>query len=456
MSEPKPDYLLSMSDNHYPLTAEYSADADLNNILVDLYFVSDLEVDNDYVHSASTYISRIISNGTNITRVLIGNGTQDIFDTTDAAAATPVTFGDYTVYEWVNETLSATLKLVVHTENMTTKGAFDFTDDAELAIRNVEIRPKKLTAIGVNDGGLQKITGDVQIKSGYNIQTDVAPLAGPRHGNRIVIDAVPGAGEGKFNPNCTEESALVLRSINGIRPANNGQFLINPKSCYWWSRPSPYTITLYSDCQTCFDCADVESAYTSLSTLYSRAQGIRNRICNAILVYQDYVNAAGQFIREINKTKATFSQEQTDDDIAIFAFRLQTGKRRHSTTDALMSISDVAASITFDDVGVSATYLAYSGRRKLPGLAPVTFAPDNGTTLTYTNNPSLGSLGPSTYAYWYWAVMFDHSSGPGSYTFDTSATFTVNWPDGQQDVFNLGPSTISIVIPADESSSGGA
>jgi hypothetical protein len=203
---------------------------------------------------------------------------ETVFDST-IADYTTTEWGNYRIHDWRTET--AVLRLVEYVA-WPPSGAPEPRDYAEhiepengiLDARAIQRIPKRVKSLRVV---LDQFTGtNVDMVGGYNVDltpTVPTPDVGGRNVTQITIDGSPGGGDGIF-PGCVEAD-LFIRSINGIRPNQTGDFLMAATDCYWIRQPtsvvnlSPMTVRptieldensghlqLGNDCGPCCSCDD--------------------------------------------------------------------------------------------------------------------------------------------------------------------------------------------------------
>lgn len=150
--------------------------------------------------------------------------------------------------------------------------------------------------ISTDNAGLVTVENKkLVIKSGYNIAaglTSVEPEQGYNRETPIELTVEPGAGLGQF-PGC-EDVAKVLRTINGIRADDHGNFTLDAIGCYRVEIPATIddttaTITgnslkLSNDCDPCCQCSQYEDVYAAIvklnnkyNSLAERAQCVRDQ-----------------------------------------------------------------------------------------------------------------------------------------------------------------------------------
>lgn len=171
-----------------------------------------------------------------------------------------------------------------------------------------ECDPKAVTSIEVpdEDGYPRILVGDVQLVSGYNVQTQQQQASGvPDRPNAaaVVMDAVPGAGMGVSPSTCAPDN--VLRSINTVGPDIDGKFVLNGLECYRCVCPSlgsptpgvfdpiPATLKLCNDCGQCCKCTDYENVYKAIDRIYKKGSNSGLRLSRTIDDFNDLKNEIG-------------------------------------------------------------------------------------------------------------------------------------------------------------------
>jgi hypothetical protein len=226
-------------------------------------------------------------------------------------------FGDYTVFQWSLISLLSdgfTPPETVARFTVLTSAIGDFTypllpTDAWLTPGVVQPRTDRVRRTAVKLPGVPCCIGGgfaegaVAFEAGNNVRLSVkAPdrllpgeTAPVRRPTTVVIDAVPGAGTGRF-PSCTNPD-LVITSIKGVQPNVHGDWHLEGQDCLWWERPLtgsvlpptrphtdyagtvlPHTMQLHADCVPCCDCSDFQAAYEAYTRLWNRALAVAARI----------------------------------------------------------------------------------------------------------------------------------------------------------------------------------
>lgn len=169
--------------------------------------------------------------------VVVDSQDNVVFNSTASDGGVPKTFAmrawgaDYFIYEWRGR--NAVCRLVVYTTWAPDEAdERDYPDymEPEAAIldeRAVYKVPKRVTSLKTLLTTLRQT--EVDFVSGYNFSTTTAPTsANLRVGNRIVFNAVPGAGRGKYS-DCADENPAVT-CINGVCGKD---IVIDTKDCLW-------------------------------------------------------------------------------------------------------------------------------------------------------------------------------------------------------------------------------
>jgi hypothetical protein len=102
----------------------------------------------------------------------------------------------------------------------------------------LEIDPRTYSRVPGRLSTLQGNTGPVELVAGYNMRIDVEPISvadGKRRQTRIVFNAIPGAGLGRFS-DCGEERSPIRR-IGGREAGSDGNFLLDADGCFRIQRP---------------------------------------------------------------------------------------------------------------------------------------------------------------------------------------------------------------------------
>jgi len=431
MHDQNTNWLLSHTGADFPFVSIPDADRAVANTVVDAYFVSDLVTggyppfvpvtgpDNfpDYLEHDTGIKWVAFDNQTAFPTIEVRNSSGEVLLNTFTANSQKYTdFGIYRVYEAWDTVKRSALVWVVNLANWNALGALTTTLNLVMGIRNTEIRPARIYSITAPDAlnllNDLTITNAAEFKAGYNMQlVGEVVTQGRRKLTRLQFNVVPGLGDGKSPVDC-DETDLVLRSINNVTADAQGNLVLQGDNCYWWEvneelTDPTHSIQLSGDCKTCFSCDDVDDAYRSLMVKFEQGLNARNRICNALVVYNDYLSLLQSFIQELDDTKFACAYDQTDDKLFSFVYRLQVGAKLDAT-DSKMGIKSVTFNVT-SDPGSTMTLVKYSGKLKLPTRPQTVFAPGvvdvDEFSVAYSTSPSL--LKKNRYAMWYWAAKIN-------------------------------------------------
>lgn len=129
------------------------------------------------------------------------------------------------------------------------------------------------------------LTGDITLSARYNIDFVYSGT------DRIFLDAGDGLG---LNLPCEKEPAI--KTINGVRPDDNGNISLLGTSCLSISNTAQYTLELSDNCCTpCSGCNDLETLTTRLTSLENRfldLKGGYNEINSRLATYLSTINSS--------------------------------------------------------------------------------------------------------------------------------------------------------------------
>lgn len=114
---------------------------------------------------------------------------------------------------------------------------------AELDERTIQELPQRVRSLTVVLDNFRQ-TG-VEFAAGYNMLIDSAAAEtgpGQRNATTVTFAATPGSGLGVF-PGC-EPEPLVIRTINGVKPTDEGDFFLSAADCYWIRQPTTVVSTV--------------------------------------------------------------------------------------------------------------------------------------------------------------------------------------------------------------------
>lgn len=226
-----------------------------------------------------------------------------IFDSTDADHFDVRAWNAaYAIYEW--RTARALCRIVVYTAWSTTQRGptprnYNLHLEPERAVidvRCVHRIPARLTSLSVV---LDTITREgVVLDAGNNIQIDVTDTgfrAGKRRETIVTVNAVPGAGTGRYT-SC-EDDDRPIRRIAGVGPNEHGDLFIAATDCLYLRQPVTLTnevprtyvptrsiipaaphLLLGNDCGPCCTCEAMIDSAEFMNRLRDEYKPIADRI----------------------------------------------------------------------------------------------------------------------------------------------------------------------------------
>jgi hypothetical protein len=209
-----------------------------------------------------------------------------------SGSCTSIAMGVYTVISFEDDKKRGAFTL--HTDTL--GSAWSLTGGPYyMATRTVDVVPLNVSSVQVEEEEddatvLTTIEGDVEFSAGYNMEIDVedttSPIAPVREATPITFNAVGGAGLGNApDPDCTGNTSVYVRSINGVKPDNFGNFLLVGKGCYQVSPPiepgdvvtmTVGSLKIVNNCVPCCSCVDYGDLYEEERDLYRLAKTIGN------------------------------------------------------------------------------------------------------------------------------------------------------------------------------------
>ena len=204
------------------------------------------------------------------------NGTFYSTYTATSSELVPVSnnvVGSYRVLLYADEDVGLACTLVLdndHEINETTDLIAFASPYPEIAPRCTEVQPRRVNSTGIVAGVWVDLGEIGELLEGNNIKIEVNPetaLTATRDLNksalrpdvqRIMISAIPGAGTGKVDADCSQ-AVNEIYTINGL-PGNNGEFSLQGDDCYRVERyfvggvTQPNALQLDNNCQACCGC----------------------------------------------------------------------------------------------------------------------------------------------------------------------------------------------------------
>jgi hypothetical protein len=243
--------------------------------------------------------------------------------------ADPAALYDYQVYEWISANVVCRL-VSYNTWPIITESA-GADDDAPrnypthisltsgtLDERSVYRLPRRVNSVKVKNGVTTSaaITGDIDLHYGYNTELTAQPQQrrGIRATNQIQINAVPGAGLGKYL-NCPETGSPIY-AINGM---TGPDILIEASDCVWLKRPaqlvgdklvltspssssssagscicppasSTATLAIVSNCPACCQCSDYVQVGNYMNRTADRYRPIGQAANTIVALHQSNID----------------------------------------------------------------------------------------------------------------------------------------------------------------------
>jgi hypothetical protein len=221
-----------------------------------------------------------------------------VFDSTSAAEYRNNDWGGrFRIHEWISD--DAVLRVVQHTgqndtEDVITYQTSQTLSDAVLDERVSELWPDEVLTLVVNG---HPIKGEVEFVGGYNFETKLNSInrsSGKPHVNKVYVSAEPGSGLGR-EEGCVGTTDYPIRSINGVKPKNDGSFIMSATDCLFFVKPGQvvpqngsnhinYQFTngllLKESCLPCCSCDDFVNTYQGIRRLYDTYAGLGNRATN--------------------------------------------------------------------------------------------------------------------------------------------------------------------------------
>lgn len=225
-----------------------------------------------------------------------------VFSTVTATSFTETPWGDrFFVMEWRNGRDILRVARYAKSESLlfwNTIETYIVPTLSTLHERSLDRRPPRLTGVLV---GEDLLDAHIEFVSGYNVSLAIeeAEVAdGGRRVTRVTINGVPNAGMGLF-PGC-EDTDSYIRTINGQRADDNGDFFFDGDGCF---RVAPLTLALVEDdevnyasvtahnlhisqdCEPCCSCVLFANVYRVIQNQDTRQRGILATMMGVIDVH---------------------------------------------------------------------------------------------------------------------------------------------------------------------------
>jgi hypothetical protein len=307
-------------------------------------------------------------------------------------------YGEWAVFSWTTDDIS--IQFVIPVDAITTNGGDEefvvgydagytpqTTDEYELQQSRVLGGPGRVRRVYVKQGSTLTLVAengdDVLIQPGFNMQVEPGETeTAGRQLTRVALDAVPGAGRGKYLL-CPGRNYLY--TINGVGPNTQGGANISPEECYWVELPTrrpptpiveehglteeaellPNSLRLHNSCLPCCSCEDYVLAYEHLRAIWNRARAVA-------LLYQQlrtgYYELMAQYEIIMSGAAVLTLDKYDDETLRVIA------SYPHSTDD-----SELTFEFTFTlPEGLVLSYYDKSGVFLSPSIGgPFFLDPDN-------------------------------------------------------------------------------
>lgn len=252
---------------------------------------------------------------------------REVFDSTQATFFNVLPWGPrFFVSEWqLGEKLLRVTSFAQGDDESVwnTLPVFLAPEESSLQLRTLDRRVRKLRTLRVaGDSALP--AGPVLLKAGYNIRLDVQPQTeqeGRRRITNVVVNGIPGAGEGRY-PGCLDENPP-LRKLHNVGPDEHGNVILRGDSCWrvriptianFDSEGNPYTtieenaLQLDQYCLACCQCEEFLKTYRALSALWTKAGNLFRRAQEARDQLQANIDRwnAQKACREANPIQVAF------------------------------------------------------------------------------------------------------------------------------------------------------
>jgi len=281
------------------------------------------------------------------------------------------------------------------------------SEDVEVLSALVKQGPEKVCRVFVKRGSeLVQVTGpgeQVVVQPGFNMQVVAGDLvlSGGRRLTTVAVDAVPGAGKGRYL-RCLGNAYLL--TLTGVPPDSIGNAKLNPQECYWLERalsqaPTPLAATshgftqagallanelqLHNACGPCCSCADYVAAYERLRTIWDRAKVTSAKFYELRTKYNELIAQYEAITAQLHDL-LTLTQYRDDSIVVLIALTNDT---------AVPIVDDVVVDITITTPdGVTYSYYDGSGfmksSRESGSQDPSD--PDGSPSLTFDSGISVG------------------------------------------------------------------
>lgn len=244
------------------------------------------------------------------------------------------------------------------------------TDDIEVLASLVKQGPGKLRRLFIKRGDeLVQVAGPgepVLIGKGFNmsIEAQEATLVGGRQIVPITLDAVPGAGAGRY---LICQRNAYLRTLTGVPPSEIGAAQLKPEECYWLERSmsegptpvaeprnniteegtlAPNELQLHNSCGPCCSCEDYVATYAHLRDIWDRARVASANFYTLRDGYHGLLASFETYVSNLNDL-LTLRQFKTDKMVLTLLIRNLTDEEIPAGVTATLTITPPNGIATF-------------------------------------------------------------------------------------------------------------
>jgi hypothetical protein len=263
--------------------------SDVKGLFEDLFFSFDDRESYAYPLKISTVVGFQYASYATGDIVISDSNNNTVFDSSTATSTAQRLWGtDRIIYIWEKDDKYLTAVKYYGGGSSYDKSPSFSPVNGELDARTYQKETYKVNSFKL---GSTKYQGNISLVAGYNMILSVLPtedVEGTRKTNRVQVSVVPGAGQGVY-PECPVDCISdAILSINAVKPAYNGDFLLAATDCYWFgidgesdsTKYEPFqdsTLYLKNNCLPCCECDDYVHTYRAIQNLYTRFKDLGDR-----------------------------------------------------------------------------------------------------------------------------------------------------------------------------------
>lgn len=263
--------------------------SDIKGLFEDLFFSFDDRENYEYPLKISNVTGFQYASYATGDIVISDSNNVVVFDSSTATSSDQRLWGtDRVIYIWEKDDKYLTAVKYYGGSSAYDKSASFVPSNGYLDARSYQKETYKVNSIKIGNNSYQ---GDIRLVAGYNMVFAIRPtddIEGTRKLNRIQISAVPGSGNGIY-PQCPENCVDdAIKTINGIKPAYNGDFAMAATDCYWFGVSGESDSTRYrpfqdhglyinNNCSPCCECDDYVHTYRAIQNLYNQFKALGDR-----------------------------------------------------------------------------------------------------------------------------------------------------------------------------------